>query len=116
MSNDRATRTLAMALAGGIAFLIATACKKKEAPTQASTQSAAQSTSTTPAGHTAKFTAYCTHSVGLCNLPLFIADADRNTPEMKNLDLNIELKSVPDWGKHALALQKKDVDFSITPF
>jgi NitT/TauT family transport system substrate-binding protein len=116
MSNDRASRTLAMALAGVIALLFATACKKTEAPAQASTQTPAQSTSTPPAGHTAKFTAYCTHSVGLCNLPLFIADADRNTPDMQNLDINIELKSVPDWGKHALALQKKDVDFSITPF
>lgn len=58
----------------------------------------------------------CTHSVGLCNLPLFIAHADRDTKAMKALGINIALRSVPDWGKHAIALQKRDVDFSVTPF
>lgn len=60
--------------------------------------------------------ARCTHSVGLCNLPLFIAHADRETPAISQLGVDIELQSVPDWGKHAIALQKGDVDFSVTPF
>jgi NitT/TauT family transport system substrate-binding protein len=61
----------------------------------------------------AKVVARCTHSVGLCNLPLFIAAEDHQGP---GGNLRIELTSVPDWGKHALALQKGDVEFSVTPF
>jgi len=114
MSNNRAKRTLRLMLAAALALLLVSACKKTEGPVQTSTESTSTATATSP--HAAKLTANCTHSVGLCNLPLFIADADRNTPKMQGLDLDIKLTSVPDWGKHALALQKKDVDFSITPF
>lgn len=78
-------------------MLVFTGCKKKEE---------AQSTSTTPV-------ARCTHAVGLCNLPLFIAAEDQHDPSYQ---VRIELTAVPDWGKHALALQKGDVEFSVTPF
>lgn len=60
--------------------------------------------------------ARCTHAVGLCNLPLFIAAEDQRTSTFEHIRLRIELQPVPDWSKHPLALQKGDVEFSVTPF
>jgi NitT/TauT family transport system substrate-binding protein len=57
--------------------------------------------------------ARCTHSIGLCNLPLFIsAEEDLG----KEFGVKFELVNIPNWGDHASAITAGRVDFSVTPF
>lgn len=55
----------------------------------------------------------CTHAVGLCNMPLFIAFEEQLA---KDHDVKITLKNIPDWSDHPAALRRGDVDLSVTPF
>lgn len=57
--------------------------------------------------------AKCTHAVGLCNLPLFVAREDNI---IADLAVEIQLINIPNWGDHPAALQSGRVDFSVTPF
>jgi NitT/TauT family transport system substrate-binding protein len=57
--------------------------------------------------------AKCTHAVGLCNLPMFVAKEAGTT---ESLNVHIELINIPNWGDHAAALTSGTVDFAVTPF
>ena len=57
--------------------------------------------------------ARCTHAVGLCNMPMFIAFEMQLA---QNRDVKISLKNIPDWTEHPAALRRGDVDLSVTPF
>jgi NitT/TauT family transport system substrate-binding protein len=57
--------------------------------------------------------AKCTHSVGLCNLPMFIS-YENHYSERDNT--RIQLINIPNWSDHAAALTSGTVDFSVTPF
>lgn len=57
--------------------------------------------------------ARCTHAIGLCNLPLFIA-AEENLG--KDFGVKFELVNIPNWGDHPAAISSGRVDFSVTPF
>ena len=57
--------------------------------------------------------ARCTHAIGLCNLPLFIA-AEEDLG--KEFGVKFELVNIPNWGDHPAAIASGRVDFSVTPF
>lgn len=63
-----------------------------------------------PGAHTV---ARCTHAIGLCNLPLFIA-AEEDLG--KEFGVSFELVNIPNWGDHPAAIASGRVDFSVTPF
>ncbi|MFC1771023.1 ABC transporter substrate-binding protein [Candidatus Margulisiibacteriota bacterium] len=54
-----------------------------------------------------------THSLGLCNIPLFIT-AEKQTAKEFNVEL--ELKYIANWADHPAALRSGAVDVSVTPF
>ncbi len=69
---------------------------------------------TTPSSSGGTYTvARCTHSIGLCNLPLFIA-AEEDLG--KDLGVKFDLVNIPNWGDHPAAIASGRVDFSVTPF
>ena len=66
-----------------------------------------------PASPATYTVAHCTHSIGLCNLPLFIsAEEDLG----KEFGVKFDLVNIPNWGDHASAITAGRVDFSVTPF
>lgn len=57
--------------------------------------------------------ARCTHAIGLCNLPLFIAAEEHLGEEF---GVQFDLVNIPNWGDHPAAIASGRVDFSVTPF
>ena len=57
----------------------------------------------------------CTHAVGLCNMPMFIA-YELQLAQRLERPVKITLKNIPDWSEHPAHLRSGDVDMSVTPF